>query len=183
VPKCRRQIHAIRKIISICVCGYDWRGIDPTRVAKVKFGISANLRVVRKPSNEVSSNNPLSTLALTDFIIAVTFAARCQRKRSKGLAKHQPNDGKLNTCLKREFGSLYECVYQDLDGSQFDFLRHAFCEFLTNRIHSPPAMPVEKLSRFASSESETHTSLADARRSLKITNAALFDLIAAGEIR
>src|SRR2546423_725764 len=31
-PKCRRQIRAIRKSISVCVCGCDWREIETTSV-------------------------------------------------------------------------------------------------------------------------------------------------------
>jgi hypothetical protein len=172
------------------------------------------------------SINPLNTLALTDFIIAITFVARCQRNiswatgrpsnsiklnnrelhdlytRSYGAfddwpinffrflnggspqrSKLRPRDGKLDTALKREFGSFYESLYQHLDGAQFDFLRNAFCQFLTGRFHSQSATPVERSRTSRAQESATYISLSDARRSLKITNTALFSLIEAGEIR
>jgi hypothetical protein len=171
------------------------------------------------------TKNPLNTLTLADFIIAVTFVARCQRKvsrstgrpsksieldnrelhdlythayavfddwphnffqflygRSKRWAKLQPNDGKLDTALKKEFGLLYQSLYQDLEGNQFDFLRKAFCEFLTDRMHSQFTSFVEDSSACEMTNCAQYSALADARRSLKITNAALFDLIAAGEI-
>jgi len=35
-----------------------------------------------------------------------------------------------------EFGSFYERLYENLRGPQFDFMREAFAEFLTNRLKS-----------------------------------------------
>jgi hypothetical protein len=171
-------------------------------------------------------NNPLNTLTLRDFIIAITFIAGREREiswatgrpsksiklgngelhelyahahcvfddwpisffqflkdQSRGRARLQPHDGRLDTALKREFGSVYECLYYDLGGSQFDFLREAFTQFLTDRMYSQFAMVTKTSSASTSTESAKYVSLANARRSLKITNAALFDLIGAGDVR
>ena len=227
-PKCRRQIRAIRKSVSICGCGCDWRDFEPKRVAEREMSVSRQLYRLcnRRSSDEhcAPPKNPLNTLNLRDFIVAVTFLAGCKRSvswatgrpsksikfsnselhelyahaysvfddwpvnffrflknKSKGPVRLQPHDGKLDTALKREFGSFYGCLYQDLEGSQFDFLREAFTQFLTDRMHSHSLIPTGNSS--ASPELAKYISLADARRSLKITNASLFDLMAAGEIR
>ena len=229
-PKCRRQIRAIRKSVSICTCGCDWSEIEPKSITAGEMSVSRRVNDLckRLPNEKGSahSKNPLNTLSLRDFIVAITFVARCKLKiswatgrpsqsiklsnsdlhelyahaysvfdnwpinffqflknQSKGPVRLQPYDGKLETALKREFGSVYECLYQNLEGSQFDFLREAFTQFLTDRIYSQSATVTENSSASTSTESAKYVSLADARRSLKITNAALFDFIRAGEIR
>jgi TniQ len=225
-PKCRRQIRAIRKSVSMCHCGCDWREIDSTGVNEKEMAVSRRVFELCESIPNEQPCNSLNELNLRDFIVAISFIAGRDRKiswatgrpsksikmsnrelhklynvaysvfddwpdsffrflkgQSKRCAKIQPNDGKLDTALKREFGSLYESLYQDLEGLQFDFLREAFCEFLTDRMQSQSATPVKMFLKSGSSESETYASLVDARRRLKITNAALFDLIAAGEIR
>jgi TniQ len=229
-PKCRRQIRAIRKTVSLCVCGYDWREIAPKSVAEREMLVSRQINRLcnRRLRDErcAPSKNPLDTLNLRDFIVAITFVARCCRniswatgrssksiklsnshlhelyahacsvfddwpinffqflkERSRGRVRLQPHDGKLDTALKREFGSVYECLYQNLEGSQFDFLREAFTQFLTDRMHWQSAAVTGNSSASKSTDSAKYISLADARRSLKITNAALFDFVRAGEIR
>ena len=229
-PKCRRQIRAIRKSVSTCACGCDWREIDPKNVTSSDMSVSRRIyQLCKRLPNEKGSaysKNLLNTLSLRDFTVAITFVARCNRKiswatgrpsksiklsnsdlhelyaqaysvfddwpmnffevlkrRSKGGARLQPHDGKLDTALKREFGSFYECLYQDLEGSQFDFLRKAFTRFLTDRMNSHAQTATEQRSAGTSTESAIYVSLANARRSLKITNAALFTLMTAGEIR
>jgi len=103
-------------------------------------------------------------------------------KQSKGQVRFHPHDGKLNTSLKTEFGSFYEHLYQVLNEPQFDFMREAFVQYLTDRLHSQgqPAKGISFATTIALGE---HISLYDARRLLKITNKALFDLITDGEIR
>jgi hypothetical protein len=56
--------------------------------------------------------------------------------QSKGKKRLNPHGGELDAALKREFGSFYERLYQDLREPQFDFIREAFAEFLTVRIKS-----------------------------------------------
>jgi len=104
-------------------------------------------------------------------------------KQSLGKVRLNPVDGQLDTALKREFASFYEHLFRDLDGSQFDFMHESFAEFLTERLHSQ-SQPARVNSYVSTSEkSPKYISVTDARRSLKITSEALFDLLASGEIR
>jgi len=103
------------------------------------------------------------------------------RKQSSGSIRLNADDGKLDTALKREFGSFYEHLYLDLEGTQFDFMRGSFAEFLTSRLKSQaegqfvhPLMPHSATDKFIS--------IAKARRLLKITHRAMSDLIASGEV-
>jgi TniQ len=102
------------------------------------------------------------------------------RVQSKGKKRLNPHGGELDTALRREFGPLYERLYEDLREPQFDFMREAFAEFLTNRLKAqsePRTMPYA-----TPPGSDDYISVAQARRLLKITHSALFDLIKAGEI-
>ena len=101
------------------------------------------------------------------------------RVQSKGKKRLSPHTGELDTALKREFGSFYERLYEDLREPQFDFIREAFADFLTNRVkaQSEPGTPY-----VTSRGSDSYISVAQARRLLKITHRALFDLIKAGEL-
>ena len=229
-PSCRCQIRAIRKSISTCARGCDWSEVDPKCVTAREMSVSRRVSDLCKRSLNNQDReqpwNPLNTLTLRDFMVAITFIAGCERRLSwatgrpsksikltnselhelyahassvfddwpvkffqllknqaRGPVRLQPHDGKLDRALKREFGSFYECLYQDLKGSQFDFLREAFTQFLTDRMYWQSATVTEISSASTSTESAKCVSLADARRSLKITNAALFDFIAAGNIR
>src|SRR5207245_6335985 len=58
---------------------------------------------------------------------------RFLQKLSKGVMRLNPDDGRFDTSLKREFGGFYEHLYHDLDGAQFDFIRDSFAAFLTYR--------------------------------------------------
>jgi hypothetical protein len=100
--------------------------------------------------------------------------------QSKGKKRFNPHGGELHTALKREFGSFYERLYEDLREPQFDFMREAFAGFLTNRLKSqsePRTVP-----DVTSDGSDSYISVAQARRLLKITHRAMFDLIKTGEI-
>lgn len=103
------------------------------------------------------------------------------RKQSSGSIRLNADDGKLNTAIKREFGSFYEHLYLDLEGTQFDFMRRSFAEFLTSRLKSqvedqfaPSLTPHSATDKFIS--------IAKARRLLRITHRAMSDLIASGEV-
>ena len=102
------------------------------------------------------------------------------RVQSKGMKRLSPHNGELDTALKREFGSFYERLYEDLREPQFDFMRRAFAEFLTNRLKAqsePRTVP-----RLTSDGSDGYISVTQARRLLKITHRAMFDLIKTCEI-
>jgi TniQ protein len=101
------------------------------------------------------------------------------RVQSKGKKRLSPNNGELDTALKREFGSFYERLYEDLREPQFDFIREAFADFLTNRVRSQSELGTTYVT---SRGSDSYISVAQARRLLKITHRATFDLIKAGEI-
>jgi hypothetical protein len=101
-------------------------------------------------------------------------------EQSKGKKRFNPHDGELDTALKREFGSFYERLYEDLRGQQFDFMREALAEFLTKRLKSQSEPGT--VSYVTSRGSDGYISVAQARRLLKITHRAMFDLIKTGEI-
>jgi muconolactone delta-isomerase len=97
--------------------------------------------------------------------------------QSKGKKRFNPHGGELHTALKREFGSFYGRLYEDLPGHQFDFMREAFAQFLTNRVKSqsePSVIP--------SCGAAKYISVVQARRLLKITHRTMFDLIKIGKI-
>jgi hypothetical protein len=103
------------------------------------------------------------------------------RVQSKGKKRFNPHGGELDTALKREFGSFYKRLYEDLCGHQFDFVREAFAEFLTNRVKSQ-SEPRTKVPYVTSRGSDSYISVAQARRLLKITHRAIFELIKTGEL-
>lgn len=226
-PKCRRRIKCVRKSLSICSCGCDWREIDPQFLAADELAVSRRIYQLCGLLSEApkdGNENPLHSLGLRDFIVVLTFIAGTFRnvsratgrpsksiklpnkalhelygqaysvfenwshtfhqfltRQSNGQVRLTPDDGKLGSALKKEFGSFYEHLYQDLHEPQFDFMREAFADFLTARLKS----------QFRESHRETLTDLSEpdecisvaaARRLLKITNRAMADLIASGEI-
>jgi hypothetical protein len=228
-PSCRRQIRAIRKSISICTCGCDWREIEPKSVTAREMSVSRRVNDLckRRPKEKGSahSKNPLNTLNLRDFIAAITFVVRCGRKiswatgrpsksiklsnsdlhelyahahsvfdnwpnnyfqflknQSRGLVRLQSHDGKLDTALKREFGSFYEYLYQNLDKPQFDFMRESFAEFLTARLKSQCEEVRSEPLSLHSHGTDSYISMANARRLLRISHHAMSDLIASGEV-
>lgn len=103
-------------------------------------------------------------------------------EQSRGESRLSPHDGKLDTSLKREFGSFYERLYEDLDGCQFEFMRESFAQFLTSRLKSHSQQRARTSPISSSSDPDKYISVAGARRLLKITHRAIFELIAIGEI-
>lgn len=226
-PTCRRQIRPIRKSVSICSCGCDWRELDTQFLSADELAVSRRIYRLCDLSKtpEVQSENPLHSLGLRDLVVVLTFIAGAFRniawatgrpsksielpngelhqlyyraysvfenwphnfhqflsKQSSGQVRLHPDDGRLDTALKREFGTFYEQLYQDLDQGQFDFMRESFAQFLTDRLHSQ-CQPAKYVFIAPTAELGKCVSLHDARRLLKITNRALFDLITEGEIR
>jgi hypothetical protein len=226
-PKCRRQIRAIRKSISICACGYDWREIEPQFLSADELAVSRRVYQLcgllsKTPKEE--NEHSLHSHGLRDFVVVLTFISgifrkiawatgrpsrsiklankdlhelygqaysvfenwphnfhRFLSKQSKGAVRLSPDDGKLGTALKKEFGCLYEHLFQDLDGAHFDFMRESFAEFLTGRMKSQCVEPRrEPLPTF--SETDKYISVAKARRLLRLSRRAISDLIASGEV-
>jgi hypothetical protein len=102
-------------------------------------------------------------------------------KRSKGDVRFNPRDGKLDTALKEEFGTLFKRLYGALRASQFDFLREAFAQYLNNRLRAQYE-GVDSLSSVPSSNDDKYISVTEARRLLKMSHDSIFDLVKTGEI-
>jgi|SRR6266850_486184 len=103
------------------------------------------------------------------------------RVQSKGKKRLSPQNGELDTALKREFGPFYERLYEDLREPQFDFIREAFADFLTNRVRAQ-SEPSTTVPCIISRGPDSYVSVVQARRLLKITHRAVFDLIKTSEI-
>ena len=101
-------------------------------------------------------------------------------KKSKADVRFNPRDGKLDTALKKEFGALFKQLYGDLRGSQFDFLREAFAQFVNNRLRAQ----YENVDGFLSvpQSDDQYITVTEARRLLKISHDSLLDLVKTGEI-
>ena len=227
-PKCRRRIKSVRRNLSICSCGCDWREIDPQFLSARELAVSRRIYQLcgllpKTPKEE--NEKPLHSLGLRDFVVVLTFISGMFRniawatgrpsksinlrnkdlhqlqsqaysvfekwphsfhqflsKQSRGRVRLNPDDGKLGTALQKEFGSLYEHLYQDLDGPQFEFMRKSFAEFLTNRSRSQFQLSSgEPLLGF--SETDKCVSVAEARRLLKVSHRSMSELIAANELQ
>jgi TniQ len=102
-------------------------------------------------------------------------------EKSRGDVRLNPRDGKLDTALKEEFGALFKRLYGDLRGPQFDFLRDAFAQHLTNRLKAQ----YEEVNGFFSipaSDGDKYISVAEARRLLKISHESLSEFVKTGKI-
>jgi hypothetical protein len=102
-------------------------------------------------------------------------------QKSKGDVRFNPRDGKLDTVLKQEFGSLFKRLYGDLREPQFDFLREAFAQYLNNRLRAQYE-GVDSLPLVPASDDDQYISVTEARRLLKISHDSLLDLVKTGEI-
>jgi TniQ protein len=102
-------------------------------------------------------------------------------KKSNGNVRFNPRDGKLDTALKEEFGALFKQLYGDLRGSQFDFLREAFAQYVNNRLRAQ----YESVAGFVSvpeRDDDKYITVKGARRMLKISHDSLLNLVKTGEI-
>jgi hypothetical protein len=101
--------------------------------------------------------------------------------KSRGNVRLNPRDGKLDTALKEEFGTLFKRLYRDLQGPQFDFLRDAFAQYLNHRLMAE----CEDADRFSSvplSDDDNYISFTEARRLLRISHDSILNLVTSGEI-
>jgi hypothetical protein len=102
-------------------------------------------------------------------------------QKSKGDVRLNPLDGKLDTALKEEFGTLFKRLYGDLRGSKFDFLREAFAQYVNNRLRAQ----YENVNGFSSvpeSDDDQYITVTETRRLLKISHDSLLNLVKTGEI-
>jgi len=102
-------------------------------------------------------------------------------QKSKGDVRFNPRDGKLDTALKEEFGPLFKRLYYDLRGHQFDFLRKAFAQYLTNRLKTHHE-DVDGFSSVPLSDDDKYITVTEARRLLKLSHYSILDLVKTGEI-
>ena len=138
-----------------------------------------------RPSSSIKrQNKELHTLFTKAHKVFETWPLNFHqflREQSTGKKRLSPHNGELDTALKREFGSFYERLYEDLREPQFDFMREAFADFLTNRVKAQ-SEPRTTVPYVTSRGSDSYISVAQARRLLKITHRAMFDLIKTGEL-
>ena len=99
-------------------------------------------------------------------------------EKSKGNVRLNPRDGKLDTALKEKFGALFKRLYGDLREHQFDFLREAFAQYLTNRLRAP----YEGGDWVSSVPADEYISVTEARRFLKLSHDSILILVKTGEI-
>jgi hypothetical protein len=193
------QLAVSRRIYQLCgaipgaksaaQCGSPLQGLglqDFTVVIVFIAGLFGKLaRATGRPSRSIKLRNTelhaLFTKAHKVFGDWPDNFHQFLRVQSTGKKRLNPHGGELDTALRREFGSFYERLYEDLRESQFDFMREAFAEFLTDRIKSQ-SEPSAAAPCGPSFDIDTYISVAQARRLLKITHRALFDLIKVGEI-
>jgi hypothetical protein len=102
-------------------------------------------------------------------------------QKSKGDVRFNPRDGKLDTALKEEFGTLFKRLYCDLRGPQFDFLRDAFAQYLNNRLRAQ-FEDVDRFSSVPESHDDKYITVTEARRLLKLSYDSILDLVKTGEI-
>ncbi len=102
-------------------------------------------------------------------------------KKSKGDVRFNPRDGKLDTALKEEFGTLFKRLYGDLREPQFDFLRDAFAKYLNNRLKAQYE-DGDRVSSLPASDDAEYISVTEARRLLKLSHDSILDLVKTGEI-
>jgi hypothetical protein len=102
-------------------------------------------------------------------------------EKSKQDVRLNPRDGKLDTVLKEEFGTLFKRLYGDLREPQFDFLREAFAQYLNTRLRGQYE-DVDGFSSIPASDDDKYISVTDARRLLKISHDSILDLVKTGEI-
>ena len=78
-PKCKRRLKAIRNRLSVCACGCDWSELQPELRREHETAVSrriyqlCGLLPLKYHSKE--RLNPLESLALQEFVIALTFIA------------------------------------------------------------------------------------------------------------
>jgi TniQ len=225
-PKCKRRLKAIRNRLSVCGC--VWNELQPDLRREHEIAVSrriyqlCGLPPLDHPSK--GRHNPLQSLALQDFVIALTFITGLEGemswatgrpsksiklrneelhacitkahqvfenwphnfhqfldKRSKGDVRFNPRDGKLDTALKEEFGSLFKRLYRDLQEPQFDFLREAFAKYLNNRLKAQYENG-DRVSLLPASDDAEYISVTEARRLLKLSHDSISDLVKTGEI-
>ena len=102
-------------------------------------------------------------------------------EKSKGNVRLNPRDGKLDTALKQEFGSLFKRLYRDLQEPQFNFLRDAFAKYLNNRLKAQYE-DGDRVSSLPASDDAEYISVTEARRLLKLSHDSILDLVKTGEI-
>jgi hypothetical protein len=102
-------------------------------------------------------------------------------QKSKGDVRFNPRDGKLDTALKVEFGTLFKRLYGDLQEPQFDFLRDAFAQYLNHRLRAQ-CEDGGRVSLLSAFDDDKYISVTEARRLLKVSHDSLLDLVKTGEI-
>jgi hypothetical protein len=146
-------------------CEMSWARGRPSKSIKLR---NEDLHTYMTAAYQVFENWPRSFHQLLD-------------KKSTGNVRLNPRDGKLDTALKEEFGALFKQLYRDLRGSQFDFLREAFAQYVNNRLRAQYEN-VDGFSSVPESDDDQYITVTEARRLLKISHDSLLNLVKTGEI-
>lgn len=109
-PKCRRRIKCIRKSLSICPCGCDWREIDPQVLAADELAVSRRVYqlcgvLTKAPKEE--NENPLHSLGLRDFVAVLTFIAGTFRSIACATGRPAKSIRLSNKNLHELYGQAY----------------------------------------------------------------------------
>ncbi|HXQ38084.1 MAG TPA: TniQ family protein [Anaerolineales bacterium] len=127
-PKCKRRLKAIRNRLSICVCGCDWRELQPD--VKREHEIAVSRRIYQLcgllPLDHHSKErlNPLQNLALQDFVTVLTFIAGLECEMSWATGRPSKSIKLRNEDLHGYFTKAYQL---------FEPWPHNFHQFLDKR--------------------------------------------------
>lgn len=127
-PNCRRRIPYIRKHISLCSCGYDFRSVSASPFRDEEIGLARQLHrlcggVPAVESNELQQLNPLHSLTLIDLATAIVFISS-QLKGLFTLTGKKVVKSSNNAQLHKGFTEAYR---------MFDNFPYNYYEFLEQR--------------------------------------------------
>jgi len=124
-PKCRRRIKCVRKSLSICSCGCDWREIDPQFLTADELAVSRRVYFLggllpKTPKED--DENPLHNLGLRDFVIVLTFIAGIFRNIAWATGRPSRSIKLPNKDLHQLYGEAY-LVFENWPNDFHQFLR------------------------------------------------------------
>ena len=78
-PKCKRRLKAIRNRLGVCACGCDWSELPPDLRREHETAVSRRIYqfcgLLPLDHHSKERLNPLESLALQEFVVALTFIA------------------------------------------------------------------------------------------------------------
>lgn len=124
-PNCKRRVRWVRKRVSICPCGLDWRRVTMPQVGESELRIARQIFRLCDFSpghgeDQVKSNNPLYKLELEALLTALLFIASQYKGRTDTKGKFLARSHRVN-----EIHSLINKasdVFEDWPNNYFSFL-------------------------------------------------------------